>query len=145
MAIFRYLKILFLVVVAIVLVLLAVSNQEQISVSLLPASLEEAMGRDFTVSEIRLLPTVIADWFGADGKVDLTVALVVTLALLVGIVVGFIWEYLREYRYRSEAKTQRREAQRLNQEVAQMKGRRSDGQEDEVLAILDQADTARAR
>ncbi len=141
MAIFRYLKILFLVVVGIVLVLLLLSNQEPVSVSLLPASLAETLGWDVTVSEVRILPAALANTIGVDGTLTLTVALIVATALIVGIIVGFVWEWLREHRFRAEAKTQRREAQRLNQEVAQMKGG-SDSQDD-VLAILDQADAAR--
>jgi uncharacterized integral membrane protein len=141
MAIFRYLKILFLVLVAIVLVLLLLSNQEPVSVSLLPASLAGTLGWDVTVSEVRVLPEALANTIGMDGTLTLTVALIVAASLIVGIVVGFIWEWLREHRFRAEAKTQRREAQRLNQEVAQMKGG-SDTQDD-VLAILDQADAAR--
>ena len=122
MAIFRYLKILFLVIVAVALVLLALANNEPITLHLMPDALAGALGvrNEFTTS----------------------LFLVVLAALLVGIIVGFIWEWLREYRFRAEAKTQRREAQRLNQEVAQMKGQSTDTQDD-VLAILDQADTAR--
>lgn len=122
MAIFRYLKILFLVVVALALVLLFFANNAPVTLHLMPDELAGAVGvpNAFTTS----------------------LFFVVVAALLVGIVVGFIWEWLREYRYRAEAKTQRREAQRLNQEVAQMKGRSSD-HDDDVLAILDQADAAR--
>ncbi|MEJ6389775.1 LapA family protein [Gymnodinialimonas ulvae] len=122
MAIFRYLKILFLVVVALALVLLFFANNAPVTLHLMPDELAAAVGlrNEYTTS----------------------LFFVVVAALLVGIIVGFIWEWLREYRYRAEAKTQRREAQRLNQEVAQMKGRTSDS-DDDVLAILDQADTAR--
>jgi flagellar biosynthesis protein FlhB len=122
MAIFRYLKILFLVVVALALVLLFFANNAPVTLHLMPDELAAAIGvpNEFTTS----------------------LFFVVVAALLVGIIVGFIWEWLREYRYRAEAKTQRREAQRLNQEVAQMKGRSSE-HDDDVLAILDQADAAR--
>ncbi len=122
MAIFRYLKILFLVIVAVALVLLFLANNEPVTVRLMPDALANAIG----------IPNVYTT----------QLIFVVVGALLIGIIVGFIWEWLREYRYRAEAKTQRREAQRLNREVAQMKGRSSDTQDD-VLAILDQADTAR--
>lgn len=122
MAIFRYLKILFLVIVALALVLLFFANNAPVTLHLMPDALAEAVGvqNAFTTS----------------------LFFVVVAALLIGIIVGFIWEWLREHQFRAEAKTQRREAQRLNQEVAQMKGRRTDTQDD-VLAILDDADAAR--
>ncbi|MEX3014187.1 LapA family protein [Gymnodinialimonas hymeniacidonis] len=122
MAIFRYLKILFLVIVAVALVLLFLANNEPVTVRLMPDALANAIG----------IPNVYTT----------QLIFVVVGALLIGIIVGFIWEWLREYRFRAEAKTQRREAQRLNQEVAKMKGQSSDTQDD-VLAILDQADAAR--
>ncbi len=122
MAIFRYLKILFLVLVLVALLLLALANNDPVTVNLMPDPLAQAMG----MANARTMPLFV----------------LVLGSVLVGIIVGFIWEWLREYRYRAEAKTQRREAQRLNQEVAQMKGRSSDTQDD-VLALLDDADAAR--
>jgi flagellar biosynthesis protein FlhB len=122
MKILRLIKILFLVVVALALVLLFFANNEPVTLNLLPTAMAEALGmpNTFTVS----------------------LFLVVVAALLVGIVVGFIWEWLREHRFRAEAKTQRREASRLRQEVAAVKGRSSDSHDD-ILAIIDDADAAR--
>lgn len=122
MAIFRYLKILFLVFVAVALVLLFFANNAPVTLYLMPDALAEAVG-------IR-------------NEYTTTLFFVVVAALLVGIIVGFIWEWLREHRFRAEARTQRREAQRLNREVAQIKGRSSE-QTDDVLALLDEADAAR--
>lgn len=118
----RWIKILFLVVVALALVLLFFANNDPVTLNLLPTAMAEAIGipNAFTTS----------------------LFIVVVAALLIGIVVGFIWEWLREHRFRAEGKAHRREAQRLNQEVAAMKGRSSDGQDD-ILAIIDDAGTAR--
>lgn len=117
MKLLRLLKITFLVIVAIALVMLFFANNEPVTLNLLPGGMAEALGirNAFTTS----------------------LFLVVVAALLVGIVVGFFWEWLREHRHRAEAKTQRREAARLSQEVASMRGRSSDTQDD-VLALLDQ-------
>ncbi len=122
MKILRLLKILFLVVVALALVLLFFANNEPVTLNLLPDAMGEALGiqNAFTTS----------------------LFIVVVAALLVGIVVGFVWEWLREHRHRAEAKTQRREANRLSQEVATMKNRSSDTQDD-ILAIIDDANAAR--
>ncbi|WP_224815992.1 LapA family protein [Hasllibacter sp. MH4015] len=122
MKILRLVKILFLVLVALALVLLFFANNEPVTLNLLPDAMATAMGMRNTYT----LPLV----------------LVVVAALLIGIVVGFVWEWLREYRHRAEARTQRREAQRLSQEVATIKGRSRD-HKDEILAILDDADAAR--
>lgn len=118
----RWIKILFLVVVALALVLLFFANNEPVTLNLLPDAMASALGipNTFTTS----------------------LFIVVVAALLVGIVVGFIWEWLREHRHRAEAKTQRREATRLRQEVAAVKGRSSDSQDD-ILALIDDAGTAR--
>lgn len=122
MKILRYLKILFLVVVAAALVLLFFANNAPVTLHLMPDAFATALGirNEYTIS----------------------LFFVVVAALLIGIVVGFIWEWLREHRFRAEGKAHRREAQRLNQEVAQMKGRSSDSQ-DEILALVEDATPAR--
>ena len=123
MKILRLMKILFLCVVAAALVLLFFANNEPVTLHLLPDGIAEALGlqNEYTTS----------------------LFFVVVAALILGIVVGFVWEWLREYRYRSEAKTQKRKANQLSQEVAQMKGRTSDSQDDDILALVDDATTAR--
>lgn len=122
MKVLRFFKILFLALVATALVLLFFANNEPVT--------------------LHLLPDVMANAFGLANEYTISLFFVVVAALLIGIVVGFFWEWLREHRHRAEAKTQRREATRLRQEVAAVKGRSSDSQ-DEILAILDGANTAR--
>lgn len=120
--ILRVIKLLFLALVLLVLVFLFFANNEPVTLNLMPDTLANAMG-------------MRNEW-------TVPLFIVVVAALLIGIVVGYVLEWLREHRFRAEAKSQRREAQRLNQEVATMKGRKSDSQDD-VLAILDDADAAR--
>lgn len=122
MKVVRFFKILFLALVAAALVLLFFANNEPVTLNLLPDAMAAA--------------------FGMNNEFTISLFFVVVGALLVGIVVGFFWEWLREHRFRAEAKTQRREATRLRQEVATVKGRSSDSQ-DEILALLDDADAAR--
>ncbi|WP_461427839.1 LapA family protein [Gymnodinialimonas sp.] len=115
-------KLLFLALVLVALVFLFFANNEPVT--------------------LNLMPDVMAAATGMQNEYTLPLFIVVTGALVLGIIVGFVLEWLREHRFRAEAKTQRREANRLNQEVAAMKGRKGDSQDD-VLAILDDADAAR--
>ena len=59
-----------------------------------------------------------------------------------GLLVGFVWEWLREHRYRSAAKTNQREAKKLEREVASLKGEKNEGR-DEILALVEDAEAAR--
>lgn len=120
--ILRFVKLLFLALVLLALVFLFLANNEPVT--------------------LNLMPDVMANAMRIQNELTLPLFLVVCGALVVGIVVGFVLEWLREHRFRAEAKTQRREATRLGQEVAAMKGRSSDTQDD-VLAILEDADAAR--
>jgi len=122
MKVLRFFKILFLALVAMALVLLFFANNDPVT--------------------LHLLPDGMATAFGLNNAYTISLFFVVVGALLVGIVVGFFWEWLREHRHRAEAKTQRREATPLRQEVAAAKGRSSDNQ-DEILALLDDAGPAR--
>lgn len=122
MKILRLIKLLFLALVLLALVFLFFANNDPVTLNLMPDMMANAMGMQ-------------NEW-------TLPLFLVVTGALVIGIVVGFVLEWLREHRFRAEAKTHRREATRLNQEVAAMKGRKGDSQDD-VLAILEDADAAR--
>lgn len=122
MKILRFVKLLFLALVLLALVFLFFANNEPVT--------------------LNLMPDVLATAMSMQNELTLPLFIIVTGALLVGIVVGFVLEWLREHRFRAEAKTQRREANRLNQEVAEMKGRKGDSQDD-VLAILEDADAAR--
>ena len=122
MIVLRFVKILFLALVLLALVFLFFANNDPVTLNLMPDALANALSMQ--------------------NELTLPLFLVICGALLIGIVVGFVLEWLREHRYRAEAKTHRREATRLGQEVAAMKGRSSDTQDD-VLAILDEADAAR--
>lgn len=122
MIILRLVKILFLCLVAAGLVLLFFANNEPVT--------------------LHLLPDQIADALGVRNEYTISLFFVVVATLILGIVVGFVWEWLREYRYRSEMRTHKREASRLSNEVAQMKGKTSDSQDD-ILAIVDNANAAR--
>lgn len=122
MKILRLIKLLFLALVLVALVFLFFANNDPVTVN--------------------IMPDAMADTMGMQNEWTLPLFVVVTGALVIGIVVGFVLEWLREHRFRAEAKTQRRKAQALEQEVVAVKGGRSTSRDD-VLAILDDADAAR--
>jgi putative membrane protein len=59
-----------------------------------------------------------------------------------GILVGFVWEWLREHRHRAAAKTNHREAKKLEREVEALRGKKNEGR-DEILALVEDAEAAR--
>jgi uncharacterized integral membrane protein len=122
MAILRYLKYLFLIVVALALVLMAMANRETVTLEVIPEDL--------------------AAWFGIQYAIEMPLFVVILGGVMLGILVGFVWEWLREHRQRAEAKTHKRTAQALEREVQTLKGPARDTQ-DEILALVDGRGTAR--
>ncbi|WP_025310808.1 LapA family protein [Roseicyclus elongatus] len=118
----RYIKYLFLVLVAIGLVVLAMANRDPVTLTILPAEL--------------------ALWTGVDYAIELPLFLVILGGVVTGVLLGFVWEWLREHRHRAEAATNKREARKLEREVKALKGRDNEGK-DEVLALVEDAGTAR--
>lgn len=122
MTILRYLKYLFLIVVALALVLMAMANRETVA--------------------LEVIPEELANWLGVQYAVELPLFAVILGGVVVGLLVGFVWEWLREHRHRAEAKTQKRTARELEREVASLRGSRRDTQ-DEILALVDGTGSAR--
>lgn len=122
MKLLRLLKLVFLVVVAFALVLMAFANRDPVTVELIPADLSV--------------------WVGFQYAITLPLFVVILAGVAVGLLVGYILEWLREHRHRSEAKTQRRAAQQLEREVKSLKGTRDEGK-DEILALVDETSAAR--
>tara|TARA_R110002073_G_scaffold117606_1_gene256160 strand:+ start:547 stop:888 length:342 start_codon:yes stop_codon:yes gene_type:complete len=112
----RFIKYLFLVVVALVLVLLALANREPVTLTVLPDNL--------------------AEWVNWNFIVTLPLFLVILGGIVAGLLIGFVWEWFREHRQRAEAKAQRKERDRLAREVAQLRGQKRESQDD-VLALVE--------
>lgn len=93
------------------------------------------------MTELRLVPPSLADdipgfgWVGAAVEVPLFIAIL--LGVAVGLVIGLLWEWIREHKHRAAAVRNRREAQRLEDEVKRLKAEKHEGK-DEVLALLEQ-------
>ena len=111
----RVLRLIFLALVALVLVTLAVTNRELVTVRLVPEELSGLIG------------------FGASATIPLFV--VILVAILAGVILGFIWEWFREHKYRAEAAAKRREASKLKAEVKRL--RTNEKSEDDIIALLE--------
>ena len=118
----RYLRFLFLALLAIVLLVMALANRNVVTLTLLP---EE-----------------IAEFAGFNAAVSLPLFLVIFGGIVAGVVIGFVWEWFREHKHRAEAQTQRRERQRLEREVDRLKPA-SERHSDDVLALLETGSRAR--
>jgi uncharacterized integral membrane protein len=111
----RFIKYLILFVIAVVLITVAMANRGPMT--------------------LQLLPDGVDDLIGLNMDLTLPVFLVILGTFLTGILFGFIWEWLREHKHRATAKTERRERERLEQEVKKVAPPAKTG--DDVLAILD--------
>ena len=117
----RVLWYLFLALVAIVLVTVALANAAPVT--------------------LRLLPEAMAGFLGFSWQVTLPLFLVVFAGIAAGLLIGFVWEWWREHPYRAEMRAERRERQRLEREMAQV--RPSGRKGDDVLALLEDGSVPR--
>jgi uncharacterized integral membrane protein len=120
----RFIRYLFLAAVALVLVSLAISNSEPVTLRLMP----DALAAQFGVPQLL-------------NEVTLPLFAVILGGILIGVLLGYLAEWLREHRYRAEAKRGRRETERLTSELKRMKQEKAQG--DDVLALLDDAEASR--
>ena len=112
----RYLKYLFLLVLAGSLLTVALANRGEVTLNLLTPELETLAG--FALS------------------ITLPLYAVVFAGIAAGILIGFIWEWFREHKHRAEAAQRKREAQTLAREVTRLKDKQNEGK-DEILALVD--------
>ncbi|MBV1902245.1 MAG: LapA family protein [Marinosulfonomonas sp.] len=112
----RYLRYLFLAILAVCLTSVALANTSPVTV--------------------RLLTDDLAVFLGFKNAVTLPLFIVIFGGIITGILVGFIWEWFREHKHRAEAANQRREKERLEKEMSRIKGN-TDNAKDDVLALLE--------
>lgn len=119
----RFLRLLFIILLAIILVAVALANRETVTLNVFPANLGQ--------------------YLGGRWSVDLPLFLVIFLAVAFGMLAGLVWEYLREAHVRREARNRSAEVARLEREVGSLRERHANPR-DEVLAILDKPKTGAA-
>lgn len=118
----RFLRYLFLAVLAICLLIVALANSGPVTVNLLPGEL--------------------AAFAGMNPSLSLPLFIVIFGGIVAGVVIGFVWEWLREHKHRAEAVAQRREREKLEREVNRLKPA-AERQQDDVLALLETGGGAR--
>ena len=112
----RYLRMIFVAVLAIALVTVSLANRQVVQVSLLPGQ--------------------FASYVGHSWSAGMPLFLVIILALLAGMILGVIWEWLREAHLRQESARRASALTRLEHEVGGLRITHA-APRDEVLAILD--------
>lgn len=112
----RYLRYLFLALLAICLVTIAMANRSMVT--------------------LRLMSEQLGDLIGVQGTVTLPLFLVIFGGIVAGILIGFVWEWFREHKHRAQAAGHRRDNARLEREVGRLR-EKSDEPVDDVLALLE--------
>ncbi|MFN3526224.1 MAG: lipopolysaccharide assembly LapA domain-containing protein [Paracoccus sp. (in: a-proteobacteria)] len=112
----RYLRLMFVVLLALILVAVALANRGMVTLSLFPAN--------------------FGQYLGGQWSLDLPLFLVILLTFALGMLSGLIWEWLREAHIRREARAREAQVVRLESEMDRLRDRHA-APRDEVLAILD--------
>lgn len=112
----RYLRYLVFGSIAVGLVIVALANRGEVSLTLMPLALGNLIG------------------FNLQFQIPLFT--VIFLGVMTGLLIGFVWEWLREMKHRTAAKTEHRQVVRLEREVSKLKSGTTKEQDD-VLALLE--------
>jgi putative membrane protein len=112
----KYIRYLFLLCLAVVLISVALANRDMVQLQLLPEGLARVIGMNQAIT----LPLFVVIFGG----------------VVAGLLIGFFWEWLREHKHRAEVSRKEREVGKLEREVKKLKGEKNQGK-DEVLALLD--------
>lgn len=117
----RYLKYLFLIVVAICLCIAALANRQLVTLKVLPAEMSSYLGQPYSY--------------------ELPMFMVIFGAIIVGLLIGFVWEWFREHKIRVQARSATREKKQLERQVRGLREHSKDTRDD-VLALLDNGSKA---
>ncbi|MFC0201740.1 LapA family protein [Paracoccus rhizosphaerae] len=118
----RFIRLIFIALLALILVGVALANREMVTLSLFPAGFGQFLG----------------------GTWSLAVPLFVVIfgAFALGMLAGLLWEWMREANYRREARLRHDEVARLESEMGHLRERHA-APRDDVLAILDEPSNRR--
>ena len=112
----RYLRYLVFGSIAVGLVIVALANRGEVSLT--------------------LMPLVLGDLIGFNLQFQIPLFTVIFLGVMAGLLIGFVWEWLREMKHRTAAKTEHRQVVRLEREVCRLKSGTAKEQDD-ILALLE--------
>ena len=112
----RYLRYLVFGSIAVGLVIVALANRGEVSLT--------------------LMPLVLGDLIGFNLQFQIPLFTVIFLGVMAGLLIGFVWEWLREMKHRTAAKTEHRQVVRLEREVSKLKSVTAKEQDD-ILALLE--------
>ena len=93
----RYLRMIFVAVLALALLTVALANRQLVTVGLFPGQLDA--------------------YFGGGWAARMPLFLVILLSLLIGMLLGLVWEWMREAHLRQESARRAHELTRLEREV----------------------------
>jgi len=120
----RFIRYVIWVLIAILLVTLALANREPVTLRLMPED----------IAAVLRYPEVL-------NSVTVPLFVVIFAGIVLGVLLGFVAEWLREHKFRSAAKRNGREANKLANELQKAKTEKADG--DDVLALLDDGGAVR--
>ena len=120
----RIVKFVLLALVALILLIVALANAQEVT--------------------LRVLPEAMAGFMGVSWTVTLPMFAVILGAVVVGLLIGFLWEYAREHKHRAAARSERRERESLERENKQMR-REKPGKGNDILALLEDGSTPTRR
>lgn len=112
----RYIKYLFLALVAVALICVALANRDPVTLT--------------------LMPSAIGNLVGLNMGLQLPLFVVIFAGVAAGLLIGFVWEWLREMKHRSELRQEHKQVVRLEREVSRLKADKHKDQDD-VLALLE--------
>lgn len=117
----RYLRYLFLAVLAICLVTVALANRGPVTLYLLSGDLAGWVG---------------LERYGIPNSIELPLFMVIFASIVAGLLIGLVWEWLREHRIRADAAATRRDRDQLQREIGKLR-ENTGKQKDDVLALLE--------
>ncbi|AUH34604.1 LapA family protein [Paracoccus tegillarcae] len=112
----RFIRLFFVIVLAIVLIGIALANRQDVTLNAFPAN--------------------FGQYLEGSWSIQLPLFLVIFLAIAFGVVIGFIWEYLREAHIRRQSRQRATHVAQLEREVSTLRDSHA-APRDEVLAIVD--------
>ncbi|TRW95749.1 LapA family protein [Paracoccus sp. M683] len=117
----RFIRLMFVVLLAILLIAVALANRDMVTLNAFPAN--------------------FGQYLGGTWSLNLPLFLVIFLAIAFGVVIGFVWEWLREAHIRRESRQRASQVAQLEREVSHLRDNHA-GPRDDVLAIVDRPRSA---